>query len=96
MYRILTSVVILISFYWIFLSVSGSRRPVKAIIKRIFSDSKASFQKILNPRSTGFSDLVNCIRILSSFVALISFNIMTLTGLIPYLISGKPLSGFLL
>ncbi|MFC1557603.1 hypothetical protein ACFL4Q_00960 [candidate division KSB1 bacterium] len=96
MLRIFTLIIILSCAGWFLYSVRPKAGLLKNSLRIVISGAKDSLVKLTNPRSLRFTDAVVCVRLLSYFIAAVSALLLAFSGFIPYLISGGPLTGFML
>ncbi len=96
MIRIVTLFIFLATFGWFFYATRPSMINVKEAVKKLVSAAVDSFMKCTNPRSLNVFDILKCIKVLLYCIAVICVVLLTLTGFMPYFITGGPVSGFLL
>ncbi len=96
MYRILTFITITFAAGWFFYALRSEKGKLKRSLRIVVSGSKKSFIKFKHPRSLLASDIITCLKTLSYFLAVLCVLLLALTGFLPYLIIGGPLSGLLL
>ncbi len=96
MYRVLTAILIFTTIAWFLYALRSKMELVKGSIKKLLSNSTESFIKLKHPKSLNLSDLLYSLKKLSYFIAVICVFLLGATGFATYIITGKPLSGFLL
>ena len=96
MYRILTFITIACAAGWFSYALRAEKGKIKGSVKVLLSGSKESFIKFRHPRSLHASDILACLKTLSYFLSVLSVLILSLSGFLQYLITGSPLSGFIL
>ncbi len=96
MIRIVTLLIFLAAVGWFFYATRPSVINLKETVKKLASTAVDAYVKCKNPSSLNISDIVKCIKVLLYCIAVICVVLLTLTGFMPYFITGGPISGFLL
>ena len=96
MFRVLSLIILLIAVGWFLYAVLAKKERLKLSLDTLLRRVGDSFTKFKNPRKLITSDIIDGLRMLSYFIAVLCVIILSLTGFIPPLLLGIPMSGFLL
>lgn len=96
MFRILIIILLFGAVTWFFYAMRSRMIELKMSSKNLFVRAVDSLKKFKNPRLLSFSDLINCLKVLSYFIVVICALVLALTGFIPYILSGDPPTGYTL
>jgi hypothetical protein len=96
MLRAFTFIILITVTASFFYALRKERGIFKRYLGELVSKSKNAFDKVRNPRKLSFGDLIGCLKVLSAFLAAVSAILLAISGFIPFLIFGKPLTGFIL
>ncbi|MFC1492933.1 hypothetical protein ACFL6O_03165 [candidate division KSB1 bacterium] len=94
MLRIVTFTVILSAVIWLAVVMRTRRAAIKIFLMNTISGAKGSFIKVKKPRSLDFRSILKCLDDLAFFTAVISAVFLAITGFLPYLLFGRPVTGY--
>jgi hypothetical protein len=96
MFRILSIVVFIVSFVWIFKFLKKSKISFKDILDYYLIELKNSFGNLKSIKSKSSAEKFRSLRSITYLVTILAFLIMLITGFLPLLFTGSNLTGIFL
>ena len=96
MFRILSIVVFIVSFVWIFKYLKKNKISFKDVLDYYLIELKNSFGNLKTIKSKSITEKFRSLRSIIYLVTILAFLIMLITGFLPLLFTGSNLTGILL
>ena len=95
-FRILTIIVFITSYIWIFKLIKKGDFSLKTLSNEFWNSLKDSWNNLLKFKSNSLSNNLKSIKSFVLLITLIELKIMAITGFLPIIFTGEHLSGVLL
>jgi len=96
MFRILSIVVFIVSFVWIFKYLKKNKISFKDVLDYYLIELKNSFGNLKTIKSKSITEKFRSLRSIIYLVTILAFLVMLITGFLPLLFTGSNLTGILL
>lgn len=96
MYRIIVFIIIIATVIWFFTEMMEKKGKLIVALKGYFESLKSSFGELKRSGSLKPSSIISNLKVLLFFIGMICVLVLGITGFIPYIFFGQPLSGFTL